>query len=268
MSPSLDEMENGPRVQQPSSDDKLNQKRDHHDFTGGLPLGRLMHLFHRVLEAHTLMCQVIVLIAISAVIHPGGYVWNVLSARLLEPGIGVHPHVELALMLAGIIQKLVLIPNVITLFYYYSYHQFAGFDRWALQPAGLISTSLGANATAPAFTSVLRAHRGLQVHALGKRPSMAAPLKRWKFIGEFAAGSVVAAVCFFLVPMLVAQSCHLVTKELEYQVSEKPRVDEDVVIEFGKERGELEREDTGVFFGDIEKGVEGWNEGKGVILGY
>jgi hypothetical protein len=255
VSPSLDEQQNGPRVPPPSTDDKADPKRrdDDHDFTGGLPLGRLMHLFHRVLEAHTLMCQVIVLIAFSAIIYPGGYVWNALSVRLLGPGIGLHPHVELALMLAGIMQKLVIIPNIITLFYYYTYHQFAGFDRWALQPAALVAKSLGVNAGTRAFNSVLRGHRGLKVHALGKRPGMAAPLKRFVFIAEFAVGSVVAAICFFLVPLLVAQTCHLVTRELEYTVSEKPRVEEEV--ELSKEKMDRVVEIDGSECGDSDDAV-------------
>jgi hypothetical protein len=232
VSPSVDEMQNGPRAPSPSDDDKLDTKKDPgtHDYTGGLPLGRLMHLFHRVFEAHTLMCQVIVLIFFSAVIQPGGYLWVSLSSRLLAPGIGIHPHVELSLMICGIIQKLVLLPNIITLLYYYSYHQFAGFDRWVLQPAGLIAGSIGSNVGSRAFTNVLSAHRGLKVHALGRRAKMAAPLNRIKFIGEFAAGSVIAAVCFFLIPLLVAQTCQLVTKDLEYQVSEKPHAEEEVDV--------------------------------------
>ncbi|KAL3895811.1 MAG: hypothetical protein SGCHY_004475 [Lobulomycetales sp.] len=232
-SPSYDEFENGPRVPMSSHDDKdpddpKRRGKTRNAFAGGLPLWRLMHLFHRVLEAHSLMCQGFLLIFLSAVISPGGTIWNFLSVRLVGPGIGLHPHVGLALTIAGIIQKILLIPNIITISYYYYYHQFVGFDRWVLQPAGLLPSSLGAqNLANPAFapSSVLKSHRNLSVHPLGRRPAHAAPLNQLRFTIEFAAGSVVSAACFFLIPLLWAQSNHLLgRKDLDYAVSEKPEI--------------------------------------------
>lgn len=190
--------------------------------TTGLPLPKLFHLFHRVLEAHTLMCQVFLFILASTLVTPGALFWS---------GSLPHPHLLLALSIGSVVKTLVLLPNIFTIYYYYKYHKWVGFERWILQDTRLLKSSLGPNHGRSYFSLsyVDKSHTSLRVQPLvcffliqGKRPHLYSPLNFVRFTIEFACGSIAAAACFYLVPCLIAQFMQLFTDHLEYRVAEKP----------------------------------------------
>jgi len=187
----------------------------------GVPLPKLAHLFHRVLEAHTFMCQIFVFILAAAVIAPNtgtGVLWGMIG------GVAVHPYVNLAMVVGLWVQRIILLPNIATIYYYHAYHKWVGFERWVLQDTHLLKSSLGANYGSSSFSLsyVSPRHRNLKVHRLGKRPHLYSRQDYPRFIAEFATGSIISAALFYLLPQLHAQISHLYTNELDYMVAEKP----------------------------------------------
>ncbi|KAJ3200451.1 hypothetical protein HDU67_002072, partial [Dinochytrium kinnereticum] len=102
----------------------------------GFDLGKLVSLFHRLLEAHVFMGHFFVLLVVSSVVLPidtavsydlASWIWEFLSE---DP---VHPYVELSVTMASWLRLAVILPNVWMILCYEKYHRWVGFERWALQ---------------------------------------------------------------------------------------------------------------------------------------
>ncbi|KAJ3043586.1 hypothetical protein HDV00_004687 [Rhizophlyctis rosea] len=214
--------------------------------TWNFRLGTVATLLHRVLESHILMGHLFTLIITSALILPvrssfsyalATFFWAYISD---EP---VHPYVEFALNASFWVRLSVIIPNVIMIWYYEKYHEWVGFERWALQEQQLresrslqrdLSTKrvdsavdiASADAT-PAPNSLSEyispSHAHLRVQHLGKRAQLASrriyPRNMWDWFCIPVAGFL-----FYVLPQFHAQLSHIFTDSLEYKVAAKPQL--------------------------------------------
>ncbi|KAI9101815.1 glycosyl transferase family group 2-domain-containing protein [Phlyctochytrium arcticum] len=237
LNPESDPLNAGTRRLQQSTDTnaKSNAAKEVTQKTGFRPI-LMLELVHRLLESHILMGHLFTLIIVSALILPirssfsypiATFFWGYLSS---DP---VHPYVELALNVSFWVRMVIVVPNVIMIWYYEQYHQWVGFERWALQPTSA-PTSVNVKTPYPAhrvdsaldLSSDLSHpspinNSGPQVQHLGKRSQLSSRrsfpvnLLDWFTIP-------VAGFCFYVLPQFHAQISHLFTDRLDYKVAAKP----------------------------------------------
>ncbi|KAJ3163617.1 hypothetical protein HDU86_000200 [Geranomyces michiganensis] len=206
----------------------------------------ILELVHRLLESHILMGHLFCMIIISAIILPirssfsyplATYFWGYLSN---EP---VHPYVEAALNISFWIRMSIVIPNVIMIWYYEKYHQWCGFERWALQEQQMaeqqalassrslssvpgpvrIDSALDLSAESKKRAAVIApSHAHLRVQHLGKRPQLASARTSRHLADWFTIP--VAGFLFYVMPQFHAQITHLFTDRLDYKVAAKPQL--------------------------------------------
>ncbi|KAJ3195415.1 hypothetical protein HK101_000257, partial [Irineochytrium annulatum] len=229
--------------------DKLGKE----DRLAGFDLGALFSLFHRLLEAHILMGHFFVLMLISSFILPissaismnlATYLWSFLSTE------NVHPYVELVVNLGFWIRLACIPPNIVMFYYYEKYHQWVGFERWALQeedrmdeirtkmnhsqksiidphyPQHSIHESdrrTGEAVVAMAGVTIPSRHRSLRVQHLGKRAQLASAREFPKSIFDWF-NIPISGFLFYVVPQFDAQISQLWTDALVYEVAAKPQL--------------------------------------------
>ncbi|KAI8592065.1 glycosyl transferase family group 2-domain-containing protein [Geranomyces variabilis] len=208
----------------------------------------ILELVHRLLESHILMGHLFCMIIISAIILPirssfsyplATYFWGYLSN---EP---VHPYVEAALNISFWIRMSIVIPNVIMIWCYEKYHQWCGFERWALQEQQVaeqqalaasaqtlssvvpgpirIDSALDLSAESKKREAVIApSHAHLRVQHLGKRPQLASARSSRHLADWFTIP--VAGFLFYVMPQFHAQITHLFTDRLDYKVAAKPQL--------------------------------------------
>ncbi|KAJ3400850.1 hypothetical protein HDV05_000792 [Chytridiales sp. JEL 0842] len=178
---------------------------------GGITMdtNALIHLFHRLLEAHILMGHLFLLIITSSVLLPiqRSSIYMPLSTSLWdavsdEP---VEPFVESALVLSFWVRLACLLPNLGMIYFYERFHHWVGFQRWALSSP-----------------SPLTFADGVTVQHLGKRPQLAAERKSANVLDWLAIP--VAGFLFYVIPQFHAQMTHLFSDRLEYKVASKPQL--------------------------------------------
>ncbi|KAJ3297004.1 hypothetical protein HK104_000972 [Borealophlyctis nickersoniae] len=226
----------------------------------------LAELMHRILESHILMGHLFTLIITSTLILPlrssfsyalATYFWGILSD---EP---VHPYVEFALNVSFWVRMSIIVPNVIMIWYYEKYHQWVGFERWALaekQPTQTYNrlqhqhkaldgkrvdsakslsevANISGTTTSSGQPQELRssdafiispAHAHLKVHYLGKRAQLSSPREYPRNLLDWFTIPV-AGFLFYVMPQFHAQVSHLFTDSLDYKVAAKPQLSRPVL---------------------------------------
>ncbi|KAI8817297.1 glycosyl transferase family group 2-domain-containing protein, partial [Fimicolochytrium jonesii] len=193
----------------------------------------LLELGHRLLESHIMMGHLFTMIIVSALILPirscfsytiATYFWGFLSD---DP---VHPYVELALNISFWVRMSIVVPNVVMIYYYEKYHQWVGFERWALQDqqmareGGLLNSRVDSamDLSADKF-SIAPSHSHLRVQPLGKRAQLASERKYPRNLADWFCIPV-AGFLFYVVPQFHAQLTQLFTERLDYKVAAKPQL--------------------------------------------
>lgn len=197
-----------------------------------MPLYTLFTLFHRLLEAHVLMGQLFIMIAIGSLIFPisssvsydwAAYIWSQVSGESLSD------EVIFAVEFCFYIRLFSLIPNLIMITLYEKYLNWVGFERWALQEK-MISMEqnrykypksdsyLGElkQTFKEAFTP-REENSHLIVQHLGKRASLASPRRHPYCLLDWIAIPL-SGFMFYVIPQCVAQITHLWTSSLDYKV--------------------------------------------------
>ncbi|KAJ3361846.1 hypothetical protein HDU91_003703 [Kappamyces sp. JEL0680] len=205
-----------------SRDEKLGKRT-----TYGFRIRPLLTLAHRLLEAHLIMGQFVLLTIVAWFLVPHDKVlyaplansfWSFMAAA------DVHPVLDTTLKACVYLRLLVTIPNIFTFYYYEKYHQWVGFDRWALQDT---SSVMGGHCRADSAIDVSGFEDSLvepmekRVQYLGKRPVLAAQRDYPTHMLDWFAIPV-AGFLFLVVPQFHAQLAHLFTDRLDYKVAAKP----------------------------------------------
>ncbi|TPX56612.1 hypothetical protein PhCBS80983_g04419 [Powellomyces hirtus] len=199
----------------------------------------ILELLHRLLESHILMGHLFCMIIISAIILPirssfsyplATFFWGYISN---EP---VHPYVELSLNISFWIRMSIVIPNVVMIWYYEKYHQWVGFERWALQeqqmqeaqalPVGKPSrtdSALDLSADKNKRSVIAPSHAHLRVQPLGKRAQLASERTYPRNLFDWFTIPV-AGFLFYVLPQFHAQITQLFTERLDYKVAAKPQL--------------------------------------------
>ncbi|KNC97229.1 uncharacterized protein SPPG_07616 [Spizellomyces punctatus DAOM BR117] len=199
----------------------------------------IMELLHRLLESHILMGHLFVLIVTSALILPirssfsysvATFFWGYLSS---DP---VHPYVELALNVSFWTRMTIVIPNVIMIWYYEKYHQWVGFERWALQEAQMresqtlkvgearrVDSATDLSGETMGHVKIASSHAHLRVQHLGKRAQLSSERRYPRNLFDWFTIPV-AGFLFYVMPQFHAQICHLFTERLDYKVAAKPQL--------------------------------------------
>ncbi|KAI9206376.1 glycosyl transferase family group 2-domain-containing protein [Polychytrium aggregatum] len=175
-------------------------KGDHFLHSGEIqvPLPKLFHLVHRVVEAHVLLYHTMLITFITSLTIPNGpSSIGAVIMPLLTSQESLHPYVELAVFVGGYMRFFCAIPFLCQLFYYERYHRWVGFERW--KQDGL-----------------------LPVSRLGRRTQLSAERSLWYAL-DWLTLPVVGAL-FAVLPTMRAQICHLWTNNLDYVVAGKPTV--------------------------------------------
>ncbi|KAI8891786.1 hypothetical protein BC833DRAFT_570746, partial [Globomyces pollinis-pini] len=196
---------------------KHNQKKDE-ELTGFISLSSLVVLCHRMLESHVFGGQLLPMIIFTSLCIPTTaysesslkhYAWSFISSA------SVPRVVDVAINVASWMRIICLVPTVLTWYYYEKYHQWVGFDRWALQEVVHNPPITGRDIHQSSFPNP-----DIPVQYLGKRASLKSPRTRIHSLDWlFAAPS---AFLFYVMPMFHAQLSHLYTDRLDYKVAAKP----------------------------------------------
>ena len=220
----------------PSTQGTIDLKNTHVDKLGkskepSMQPYTIFTLFHRLLEAHVLMGQLFLIVTIGSFVIPettstvgtwSAWIWSHIST------LPASNEIYFALDICFWIRLFALMPNILMIGLYEAYHQWVGFERWALQDAQQdklnLKNYLGDLKLKykSAFTPS-RFSRGITVQHLGKRASLAAP--REKFLSLFDWCVIpVSGFLFYVMPQCIAQLTHLYTNKLDYKVAAKPQL--------------------------------------------
>lgn len=208
-----------------------DKKKHSSSSNSGVPLLKLLALFHRLFEAHLLLGQFFGLLIVTSFVRLTGQVLIMCSQgnNAVAPfltSIGTSPYIMLSKQISGYFQALSLVLNLTMFFYYERYHNFVGFERWALQEQKLLLSSLGpSNFTRKQFSpkSVCLDSVLLQTQRLGKRPHLFShrSLQSLSPLDWFVVP--ISGFCFGALPMFHVQLMQLFTNSLEYEVAMKPK---------------------------------------------
>jgi hypothetical protein len=210
-----------------------------------LDTATMVHMMHRMLEAHILMCQFVVLLLTSSLLIPNHAVTPGLANWVFATfGSGsVHVAVKTALTISFWLRIMILPINLTSFYYYEKFHEWVGFGRWEALKKQEIESMLTATSTCVQVDQQLLSSK--RVQPLGKRSQLYARRTMWNAFDWLAVP--VSGLLFYVAPQFHAQLSHLFTDRLDYQVAAKPTLH----AKNGSEKG-----DEGYFEGDDSVGEE------------
>jgi hypothetical protein len=169
-------------------------------------------MIYRVCEAHMVMGQFLLLMIISTLTIPYGDKPSVISQLYwysFSPR-GVHPYLELALALGGMLRITGSIIYGASIFYYERYQYWCGVQRWNLSFAEQMDPGTGKN-----------------VSPLGKRSKLVYKRTLWNILDWSAIP--IGAIVFLAIPQMTVQLRQLFTDQLDYKVAGKPMINSSTI---------------------------------------
>ncbi|KAJ3410902.1 hypothetical protein HDV05_003033 [Chytridiales sp. JEL 0842] len=207
-------------------------------------LSQLLVLFGRLFEAHIALGHFFVMMLLAGLLIPASEnpspialaYWKAVSGDgALTGSTGVHPIVVLTMEVCGWMRFFFLVPMIFLIRNYEKYHQWVGFDRWAISAASnptnntcsSSSQETSALPLAPPPPPMLTTSRipeaahVTRVPPLGLRAQLASPRGKWSNLLDWL-GLPVAGLMFQGIPQCVVQLSQLWTDRLDYAVASKP----------------------------------------------
>jgi hypothetical protein len=195
----------------------------------------LISLYHRLLEAQMVMGQVFLMVILTSLFIPRGdnplglasAFWSQFSIR------GVHPYVELVLMLGDWVRLIGAIPMITGIIFYERYQRWVGVNRWV-----------------HSLQEQLHPGSGMGVSNLGRRSNLMSRRTMWNLFDWVALP--ICGFFFLSLPQLHAQVLQIFTDSLDYVVSRKP-VTEPNISRIVSDKTTGSRADSGFYeFDDLE----------------
>jgi hypothetical protein len=217
---------------------------------------RIQHIFtmfHRMFEVHILMGHFLTLLIFSNLMIPSpstsssylsSFAQN--NWRLFMSDNEIVPEsLLLGLKIGYFIRIFMVIPSLMTFYWYEKYHEWVSFGRWELQKlqqefkknSNIINIE-----TSIYFPKTIETETD-KIQHLGRRPFLISRRTFVNYIDWII--TPIVGLLFYVVPMLHAQIFHLWTNKLEYQVASKPCISFEIVPLIPRiENEELVRERT------------------------
>jgi hypothetical protein len=187
--------------------------------SGSLEWSFLLELFHRLLEAHIIMGHLFFMIFVVSYIVPSrsssplSFIYGSWATAEFDG------FMNFALSTCATIRLILLIPNIVMIYFYEKYHQWVAVDRWKSQKS---KSLMGRRVDSAVEINSEESNDLLlkTVQHLGRRPQLVYRRMPYDVLDFLAL--ILSGLLFFVIPQFHSQICHLWTNSLEYQVASKP----------------------------------------------